>query len=565
MNKRLFSFCLVCGILGISVQLFGQKKSMRDVTYIIAADLHFDELPESDQYYHVVTMNRVPGYFVMQSGDTIKRVDGVVLAGDLFDRSRPEILDLFRARYECGLEEKQIHFPVYPGLGNHDLDIVADAEKPNTEEHLALVKNYMDSLLQMKLRKGEILNLHTSSLSYSWNVGDVHFVHSQRYAGDTSYCESNMKWLREDLERYAANGNPVVFIQHYGVDDWAIRWWPQSCRNELFDILDDYHVVAFFAGHTHSPLLKFYRGYPIYEVNNAWPDRDGNGSFAVLRICDNHLEIASCRWLDGEGNFELSGPCLDRTLSRPKDKKVLVNAFSHNDYWRENPLEDALSFRFNAVEADLWLIDGEVYVGHERPNPDSSYTFHDLYIKPLIDRIKHNEGRVYPCCDRPFLLMTDFKRDGEKIYEILKKQLEPYKKYFCRLEEGKYIEGPILFFISGNRPLNTLPLEKNRMAFLDGQIKDLGKQIPMTLSPVISDDYNQFFSWNGHGSIPIEQYERMKDIINQVHQENKLFRWWGAPETIEAKKLFVELGVDLIGTDNLNMLYNLLDNASFNK
>lgn len=36
---------------------------------------------------------------------------------------------------------------------------------------------------------------------------------------------------------------------------------------------------------------------------------------------------------------------------------VHYNAFSHNDYERTHPLFDALSFNFNCVEADLWLID----------------------------------------------------------------------------------------------------------------------------------------------------------------------------------------------------------------
>ena len=62
----------------------------------------------------------------------------------------------------------------------------------------------MDSVLSVKLARKEILNLHPSSRSYSWNIGDVHFVHGQRYAGDTSYCESNLEWLKADLEKYAS-------------------------------------------------------------------------------------------------------------------------------------------------------------------------------------------------------------------------------------------------------------------------------------------------------------------------------------------------------------------------
>lgn len=154
--------------------------------------------------------------------------------------------------------------------------------------------------------------------------------------------------------------------------------------------------------------------------------------------------------------------------------------------------------------------------------------------------------------------MADFKANGEGIYEVLKKQMEPYRKYFCSVKDGVYQEGAVLFFISGNRPLYSLPSESLRFAFLDGQIRDLGKGMPASLTPVISDNYQSYFSWDGNGEMPEEQYKRMVEIVKNVHQEKKLFRWWGAPDTEAFKRLFLRTGVDLVGTDDLNLLYNLL-------
>ena len=125
--KYIASFFILVVLAGAGKVARGQ----RDVTFIIAADLHFDFLPETDQYYHVVAMNRVPGQFVMPDGEVISRVNGVVIAGDIFDRSRPEIRDLYRQRYERGEGERRIHFPVYPGLGNHDLDVARDGAPNN--------------------------------------------------------------------------------------------------------------------------------------------------------------------------------------------------------------------------------------------------------------------------------------------------------------------------------------------------------------------------------------------------------------------------------------------------
>ena len=277
------------------------RAQVRDVSVVIAADTHFDMPPESDQFYHVKAMNRLPGTFVWPAGgpqafagDTLKQLNGVVIAGDIFDKADPRIRALYNARYSRGTGDKQIHFPVYPGFGNHDINPFSEDSMRNLQGR-GFNLQFMDSVLQTKLAKGEILNLHAPSRAYSWNVGDVHFIQAQTFAGDTSYSESNMEWLANDLKQYASNGNPVVYIQHYGVDKWALGWWNQTARNQLFDLLDQYNLAAFFVGHTHTPSIQYYRGYPIYQVNNAWPDKDGNGSFAVLRIKDNQVGMTSCR------------------------------------------------------------------------------------------------------------------------------------------------------------------------------------------------------------------------------------------------------------------------------
>lgn len=235
--------------------------------------------------------------------------------------------------------------------------------------------------------------------------------------------------------------------------------------------------------------------------------------------------------------------------------KVLYNAFSHNDYWREHPLHDALSYGFNCVEADLWTINGELYVSHDRPTADPAITFERLYLKPLVARIQQNGGKVYPQSDRPFYLMVDCKEKGEEIYALLKQQIAPYKQYFCAVENGIYREGAILFFLSGDRPMQSLPQETTRFTFLDGKIKELGQGIPSTLAPVVSDNYSAFFKWKGEGKMPAEELQRMREIIASVHQEGKLFRWWGAPDTEQFKRFFLQEGVDLVGADDLKTLY----------
>lgn len=235
------------------------------------------------------------------------------------------------------------------------------------------------------------------------------------------------------------------------------------------------------------------------------------------------------------------------------------NAFSHNDYSRHVPLMDALGYRFNAVEADLHLIAGQLYVSHDSPKDIiKTPTFEALYIEPLIARIEKNGGKVYQASKRPFYLMIDFKTSGDEAYKILIEKLKPYKKYFCSIKNGKYKASSILLFCSGNRPQQSIQLETSRMAFLDGFVEELGKNIPATLMPVISDNYAARFTWRGNGEMSQHELEKLRKIIKQTHAEGKLFRFWGAPDTEVFKLFFLREGIDLICADNLKILYDIL-------
>lgn len=236
-------------------------------------------------------------------------------------------------------------------------------------------------------------------------------------------------------------------------------------------------------------------------------------------------------------------------------------AFSHNDYSRERPLQQALELGFNCVEADCFLIDGRNVVAHDRPENSSNFRFlEDLYLNPLFERIETNGGSVYPDADRPFYLMIDIKRDGYDFYTALKPFLEENADKFCSVDSnGNFTSGPILLFFSGSRPMATLPSQQEkRYAFLDGKFEDLGKGIPASLMPVVSDNYENFLSWNGVGSMPDEEVSIVKDLVDKAHAEGKLIRFWGAPDTEAWARQQLAVGVDIVGVDNLDALATIL-------
>lgn len=329
MKRRAFVRITFLASGAISLPSFGIGADKElDVTFFVGADTHFDPPPDSDTFYHVRAMNSIPGREIWPDiingqtthfgakGEKMDQPRGVVLAGDLVDKAGAEALGLFRLRYEMGSGDKQINYPVYLGLGNHDINPVKD-EKLKLEGRQRMW-DYVEERHKGKKAPVPVTNFDAATRNYAWDWGKLHLVQTHLFAGATSDDQSSsLKWLAKDLRKNASDGRPVVIIQHYGFDPWALKWWSDPERTKLFAILKKYNVVAIFAGHSHAAENMEWEGIPIFQVNNAWPEigkgnDDGYGSFAAVRITDSFIDMVTCRWINDEGEVELVAPFYSR-------------------------------------------------------------------------------------------------------------------------------------------------------------------------------------------------------------------------------------------------------------
>lgn len=236
----------------------------------------------------------------------------------------------------------------------------------------------------------------------------------------------------------------------------------------------------------------------------------------------------------------------------------LPNAHAHNDYEHTRPLLDALDHGFTSVEADVYLIDGELYVAHERPQvKDPTRTLTKLYLQPLWNRVKQNGGTVYPNYNGDFYLMIDIKTDGEAVYEVLKKRLEPFREMLTQFENGAKKQGAVTIFLSGDRPIKTVKAENARMVGIDGRPGDVN-QYTVDFMPVISDSFRDFLKWNGKGNISKADLEKLQQLTAAAHAKGQKVRLWATPEKEKVWKTLQEAGVDLLNTDQLARLEKFL-------
>jgi glycerophosphoryl diester phosphodiesterase len=228
-------------------------------------------------------------------------------------------------------------------------------------------------------------------------------------------------------------------------------------------------------------------------------------------------------------------------------------------------LYDALAHGFNSVEADVFLVDDDLYVAHDRRDITPKRTLRRLYLEPLRERVKHNGGRVYPNPGAPgqFTLLIDIKTGAVETYETLDRILADYRDIFTSFGPDGRSDKAVLAIISGNRPREFMESQKLRYAGCDGRLTDLKSEYSADLVPMISDNWKKYFKWNGTGEMPAEEHDRLREIVQKAHEKGRLVRFWSTQDNPSPAReaLWRELlsaGVDLINTDDLEGLRQFL-------
>ena len=139
---------------------------------------------------------------------------------------------------------------------------------------------------------------------------------------------------------------------------------------------------------------------------------------------------------------------------------------SHNDYYRDRPLLDALEAGMSSIEADVFAVElpfvddegtaralRELHVAHDWEEIEGDVpgfartkgTLAELYLDPLW-RIWQERGTVYP--NATLLLHADMKTDVERTWPVLEATLRNYPGLFTSydLDGGEVVEGPVTVY-----------------------------------------------------------------------------------------------------------------------
>lgn len=234
----------------------------------------------------------------------------------------------------------------------------------------------------------------------------------------------------------------------------------------------------------------------------------------------------------------------------------LPKAHAHNDYEHPRPLLDALDQGFCSIEADVWLLNGALLVGHDEKDLSTERTLEALYLAPLRDRVKANGGRVYP--DGPeVILLVDIKNRPEETYQALTALLRDYEDVVTSFAEARETLRGVRVVVSGGRPLSLMLEQTTHYAAYDGRIPDLEKDYSAQFMPLVSASFATAFP---NAAVPLDEATRteIRRLTDAAHAQGRKFRFWATPEDEVLWAELLELGVDLINTDELKRLAEFL-------
>jgi hypothetical protein len=266
------------------------------------------------------------------------------MPGDIVNHGSEYYLGAFRLLWEKGWFPGGINFPVYPGLGNHDISSITDGGFGNSDaEGAHRMFNYIrwkSSLFHqdrnrsgcpVKIDPGCVdEKLEGGSLNYSWDWEGVHLVMLNTWAGDQNFTYTppggmnGLEWLARDLAHYVGTSNrPVILFQHYTIGNVGQKEWSSNDYHKFWQVIKNYNVIGLFSGHTHalevgSPLSvdsissedlpdpernldNFVDGAAGKCGKNYCDQSTGESNFLAVRVTDHYLDVGAITYRQASG------------------------------------------------------------------------------------------------------------------------------------------------------------------------------------------------------------------------------------------------------------------------
>lgn len=264
---------------------------------------------------------------------------------------------------------------------------------------------------------------------------------------------------------------------------------------------------------------------------------------------------------------------------------------SHNDYTREVPLLEALSYGVQSVEADIWsfadndslsaststvsstvsakqLAKDSLYVSHTLVDIKQDWTLESLYLDPLWRLLDESKGKgvFLNDPDHTLFLFLDFKTGAEVTWPLVVKSLQRFKDAnyltYYNNNSSSWVVRPITVVLTGNQPTEAVKKLDVRYVTLDGDLTvfktgtdDTMKKYSIVASSSMTDVLGGvlYQVWPFTSS----NKETIETVFDNAHSSGIKTRIWGGVTWLaklrdEEDQFMYEAGTDLLNIDDLS-------------
>ncbi len=258
---------------------------------------------------------------------------------------------------------------------------------------------------------------------------------------------------------------------------------------------------------------------------------------------------------------------------------------SHNDYWRERPFYDAIERGVQSIEADVWLINDTLYVGHNPYTLTEDRTLDKLYINPIIDSLYNinnpdhrlitnktieNFTKQYNLSSathglfdsnglETIYLWIDVKTDGLSTWLKVIEELQPLREkgYLTEFNKNVVTTKQVTVIGTGNTPLNYILEQSTRDYFFDAPLSSLNSTFSSKVSPIASTNLIDEVGKPNLNGLNETGLEIIKKQIEKAHSLGIKTRYWGFPDwPIQTRnsiwKQIAEAGGDFLLANDLD-------------
>lgn len=238
----------------------------------------------------------------------------------------------------------------------------------------------------------------------------------------------------------------------------------------------------------------------------------------------------------------LTASCSRNNTARLEANQPCPAFHSHNDYAQQEPFLGAYRAGAASIEADVFLVDGTVMLGHDEPTGE---TIEGVYLEPIRQAFDKNGGSVYPD-GRGIQLLVDLK-DGVQSLEALQELIsQKYRECF----DVRHNEGAALLVVTGDK---VKPAEYERYAdfvYFDTRPGENLTEAQLERVALVSDYFGRYSKWKGNGTMKETDRQKLKVAIDKAHAWGKKIRFWAFPDNPNAWRTAATMGIDYVNTDH---------------